>query len=194
MTLGWLLGSSVRIVSWYGLDDRAIEVRSQAETKDFSSSLCVQTGSGVHSPSCTMGTGGPYPGVKRGRGLTLTTHLRLVSRSRMSRSYTSSPLAPPWRVVGQLCCSLGCLFSLVRLQGETLAACSAMLGLEITVTSHANCPRDWKDGPHHESYYGDAKFLAGPGIFKNRSPSISSQRVQNQPFPLLSELSKLRRI
>jgi hypothetical protein len=32
------------------------------------------------------------PGVKRGRGVTLTTHPHLVPRSRMSRSYTSSPL------------------------------------------------------------------------------------------------------
>jgi hypothetical protein len=45
-----------------------------AEVKDFSSSLCVQTSSETHSASCTMGTGGPFPGVKRGRGVTLTTH------------------------------------------------------------------------------------------------------------------------
>jgi hypothetical protein len=31
------------------------------------------------------------PGLKRGRGVTLTTHPHLVPRSRMSRSYTSSP-------------------------------------------------------------------------------------------------------
>jgi hypothetical protein len=31
------------------------------------------------------------PGVKRGRGMTLTTHPHPVPRSRMSRSYTSSP-------------------------------------------------------------------------------------------------------
>jgi hypothetical protein len=51
-------------VSDYGLDDRAIGVRSSAEAKDISSSLCVQTGSGVHPASCTMGTGGPFPGGK----------------------------------------------------------------------------------------------------------------------------------
>jgi hypothetical protein len=57
------LGSSVSIVSGYGLDDRAIEVRSAAEAKDFfSSNLCVQTGSGAHPASCTMGTGGSSPG------------------------------------------------------------------------------------------------------------------------------------
>jgi hypothetical protein len=56
--------SSVSIVSGYGLDDRAIEVRSPAQAKDFSSSLCVQTGSAAHPASCTMGTGGPFPGAK----------------------------------------------------------------------------------------------------------------------------------
>jgi hypothetical protein len=56
--------SSGSIVSDYGLDDRAIGVRTPAGAKDFSSSLSVQTGSGAHPASCTMGTGGPFPGVK----------------------------------------------------------------------------------------------------------------------------------
>jgi hypothetical protein len=37
----------------------------QQRRKDFSSSLCVQTGSGAHPASSTMGTGGPFP---RGKG------------------------------------------------------------------------------------------------------------------------------
>jgi hypothetical protein len=37
--------SSVSIVSGYGLDDRAIQVRSRAGAKDFSSNLCVYRGS-----------------------------------------------------------------------------------------------------------------------------------------------------
>jgi hypothetical protein len=86
-------------VSDYGLDDQAIEVRSQARAKDFSSNLCVQTGSEAHPASCKMGTGGPFPGAKRGRGVTLTTHPHLVPRSGMSRSYTSSP---PKRLRGVL--------------------------------------------------------------------------------------------
>jgi hypothetical protein len=49
-------------VSDYGLDDRAIGVRFPEGAKDFSSSLCVQTGSGTHPASCPMGTGGPFPG------------------------------------------------------------------------------------------------------------------------------------
>jgi hypothetical protein len=72
--------SSVSIVSGYGLKDRAIEVRSPAGAKDFSSSLCVKTCSGAHPASCTMGTGGPFPGVKRNRGVTLITHPHLVPR------------------------------------------------------------------------------------------------------------------
>jgi len=51
-------------VSGYGLDDRAIDVRSSAEEKDFSSNLCVQTGSGAHPASCKMGTGVLSPGTK----------------------------------------------------------------------------------------------------------------------------------
>jgi hypothetical protein len=51
-------GSSVSIVSDYGLDDRAIAVRSPAGAKDFSSDLCVQTSSEAHPASCPMGTGG----------------------------------------------------------------------------------------------------------------------------------------
>jgi hypothetical protein len=46
------------------MDDRAIGVRSPAGAKDFSSSLCVLTGSGAHPASCTMGTGAPFPGGK----------------------------------------------------------------------------------------------------------------------------------
>jgi hypothetical protein len=42
--------------------------------------------------SCPMGTGVYSSGVKRGRGVMLTTHPHLVPRLRMSRSYTSSPL------------------------------------------------------------------------------------------------------
>jgi hypothetical protein len=46
------------------MNDQAIEARSLAGAKDFSSSLCVQTGSGAHPASCPMGTGGPFPGAQ----------------------------------------------------------------------------------------------------------------------------------
>jgi hypothetical protein len=48
-------GSSGSIVSDYGLDDRgSIPERGRG----FSSSPCVQTGSGAHPASYSMGTGG----------------------------------------------------------------------------------------------------------------------------------------
>jgi len=72
----WLL-----LIIHFRLDDRAIGVLSPAGAKDFSSSLCVQTGSEAHPASCTMGTKVLSPGVTRGRGVTLTTHPHLVPRS-----------------------------------------------------------------------------------------------------------------
>jgi hypothetical protein len=81
-------GSSVSIVSDYGLGDRG-SIPDRAE--NFSSSLCVQTGSAAHLASCTMVPGVISPGVKCGRGVMLTTHPHLVPRLRMSMSYTSSP-------------------------------------------------------------------------------------------------------
>jgi hypothetical protein len=83
--------SSGSIVSGCGLDDRAIEVRSLAEAKEFSSILCVQTGSEAHPASCTMGTGGPFPGDKARPGRDADHSPHLLWRSRMSRSYTPSP-------------------------------------------------------------------------------------------------------
>jgi hypothetical protein len=56
--------SSGSVVSDYGLDDRAIEVRSPTGAEDFSSSPCVQTGSGAHPASYPVGTGGSFPGGK----------------------------------------------------------------------------------------------------------------------------------
>ena len=55
---------------------------------------CVQTGAGVHPASCTMGTGS-FPGVKSGRGVTLTSHPLLVPWSWMNKAI---PLLPLWDV------------------------------------------------------------------------------------------------
>jgi hypothetical protein len=52
----WSQGSSVSIVSDYRQDDR---VRSLTEAEDFSSILCVQTGSG--EPPVQWVPGGPFP-------------------------------------------------------------------------------------------------------------------------------------
>jgi hypothetical protein len=80
----WSRGSSVSIVSGYGLDTRTIEVRSPVVAENFSCSLCVQIGFEARVPGVRS------PGVKHGRGVTLITHPHLVPISRMSRSYTSS--------------------------------------------------------------------------------------------------------
>jgi hypothetical protein len=65
---------SILVVSDYGLDDREIVVRSPAEAIRFSSSLCAQTGSGAHPVSAQWVPGVLFLAVKRGRGVTLTTH------------------------------------------------------------------------------------------------------------------------
>jgi hypothetical protein len=84
-------GSSVSMVSGYGLDGQAIEVRSPAEAKGFSSSLCFQTGCGAHQSLVQWVLWVLFQWLKRSRGVTLTTHPHLAPRSRMSGSYTSSP-------------------------------------------------------------------------------------------------------
>jgi hypothetical protein len=65
------------LLSWAGVAQSVVclttdwtnGVRSPTEAEDFSSSLCVQIGSGAHPASCPMGTGGPFPGgkVRQGR-------------------------------------------------------------------------------------------------------------------------------
>jgi hypothetical protein len=79
------------MVSDYGLDDRAIEVRSPAEAKNFFCSICVQTGSGAHPASCTVGTGSHFSGSKTRPGLD-ANHSPPSSAEFMSEwSYTSCP-------------------------------------------------------------------------------------------------------
>jgi len=64
--------SSVGIVTGYGLDGPGIESRWGTR---FSAS--VQPGPEAHPASWTMGNGS-FPGVNRGRGVTLTPHPLLV--------------------------------------------------------------------------------------------------------------------
>jgi hypothetical protein len=54
----------------------------------------VQTGLGTHPASCTMSIGS-FPGVKSGRGMTLTPHPLLVPWTWKSRAI---PLLPLWAV------------------------------------------------------------------------------------------------
>jgi hypothetical protein len=82
-------GSSGSIVSDYGLDNRAIGVRSPAGAKDLAS--FSRPALGPTQPPVQWVPGVLSPGLKRGRSVTLTTRPHLVPRLRMSRSYTSSP-------------------------------------------------------------------------------------------------------
>ena len=82
-------GSSVCIVTGYGLDGPGIESRWGARFY-----APVQTGPGAYPASCTMGTGS-FPGIKSGRGVTLTPHPLLVPWSRKSRAI---PLLSLWAV------------------------------------------------------------------------------------------------
>jgi hypothetical protein len=69
-------------------------VRFPAEVREFSSNLCVQTGSGVHPASCPIGTGGVISsGVQRGRGVTLTTPISCRGRERVEAIYPFLPCA-----------------------------------------------------------------------------------------------------
>jgi hypothetical protein len=56
--------SVVGIAIGYGLDDRWVGVRVPVGSTIFSPPI-VQTGSGAHPASYTMGTGGSFPGIKR---------------------------------------------------------------------------------------------------------------------------------
>jgi hypothetical protein len=51
----------------------------------------VQTGPGAHTASCIMDTGS-FPGVKSGRGVTLTSHPLLLPWSRKGRAIPPLPL------------------------------------------------------------------------------------------------------
>jgi hypothetical protein len=60
--------SSVSIVSDYGLDDRAFEVRSGQKQKYISSILCVLIISEARPASCPVDTRGSFPGAKARTG------------------------------------------------------------------------------------------------------------------------------
>jgi hypothetical protein len=78
--------SSVCVVSGYGLS--RLDPRHRRKIFPLAS---VQTSSGLTQPCIQWVPGVLFPGLKSGRGVTLTNHPHLVPRLRMSRSYTSSP-------------------------------------------------------------------------------------------------------
>jgi hypothetical protein len=101
-------GSVVGIATVYGLDGPGIESRWGARF-----SAPVQTGFRAHPAFCTMGTGS-FPGVKSGRGLTLTTHQLLVPWSRKGRAIPLLPLWAVWPVQSLSACTRGALTDAVK--------------------------------------------------------------------------------
>jgi hypothetical protein len=88
-------GSSVSLVS----TDWTTGVRSPAGQRIFPLTSVSRPALEPTQPLIQWVPGVLSSGVKRGRGVMLTTHSHLVPRSWMSRIYTSSPLMPPY-----VCC------------------------------------------------------------------------------------------
>jgi hypothetical protein len=89
LNMNWTTG-------WSGSDPRQ-------SRREFSSSLCVQTGSGVCPASYPMGTRGPFPGAKVRPGHNANHSPPSTAKAKNEDElYLFSPQAPPWRVVGQL--------------------------------------------------------------------------------------------
>jgi hypothetical protein len=64
-------------------------VRSPAEAKDFSCSLCIQTSCEAHSAFYRMGTGGPFPGDKARPGR--DANHSPTSNAEVKKLYSSPP-------------------------------------------------------------------------------------------------------
>jgi hypothetical protein len=86
--------SSVSIVSGYRLDDWAWRFNPRQRQEIFPLTSVSRPALGPTQPPVQWVPGFLSQGLKRSRGVTLTTHPHLVPRSWMNRSYTSSPLLP----------------------------------------------------------------------------------------------------
>jgi hypothetical protein len=94
----------------------------------------VQTGPGAHPAFCTMGTGS-FPGVKSGRGVTLTPHPFLVPWSRRVVLYLYSPYGP-----------YGLYRASVPVQGCTLpfySTCFGQVHCPLSGVSHSPVDGQW---------------------------------------------------
>jgi hypothetical protein len=122
--------------------------------------------------------GGPFLGVKRGRGVTLTTHPHLVPRSWMSRSYISSPL----------CDSIGVLwdwFTFPHVYLRCGHVCSHMRSL--LRGRVVNTPASYSGGLRFECRCGDElsmlRFFVG---FLSPSGECRDNNLESRVWPLPS--------
>jgi hypothetical protein len=94
-------GSSGSIMSDYGLDDRgSIPDRGRGF---FFLAPASRPALGPAQPPIQWVPGVLSTGVKRGRGVTLTTHPPSSAEVKYEQElYLLSPHVPPWRVAGQL--------------------------------------------------------------------------------------------
>jgi hypothetical protein len=96
-------GSSGSIVSDYGLDDRVSRFDSRQGQRIFLLAPASRPALRLIQPPIQWVPGVLSPGVKRGRGVTLTTHPHLTAEVKYEKElYLLSPRAPPWRVAGHL--------------------------------------------------------------------------------------------
>jgi hypothetical protein len=134
-----------------------------------------------------MGTGTVSPGVKRGQGVTLTTHPHLMLRSRMSRSYTSSP----WLrhgVAEQLCvfCYL-CMF----ISSTAPLPCLSILELRLVVWNSKAVPLP-PCGRQGERKCSSYSFLTSAldGVSGQRhDPAALYRRGKDPQYPLERRLA-----
>ena len=104
LSLSWNMcmgrGSLVGIATAYGLDGPGIESQWG---RNFSAP--VQTGLEAHLASCTVGTGF-FPGVRCGRGVTLTPHPHSSAEVKNRvELYLYSPWGPSWPLKGWNMCN-----------------------------------------------------------------------------------------
>jgi hypothetical protein len=133
--LGWLSQCNV----WLQTRQSGFDPRHRQRL--FPSNVCVQTSPEAHPASYPTGIGDSFPGVKRGRGVTLTTQSNLLPRSRMSGSYIPSPpgrlngggetallllllsgvlwSAPHWIVIARFIDFVKCNFHIFSLSGSS---------------------------------------------------------------------------
>jgi hypothetical protein len=79
-------------VSGYGLDNRSIEVRYPVEARGFFLTSVSRPALGPIQPRVQWVPVVLFPGVKRDRGMTLTTHPLVVPRSEWVGAILLSPL------------------------------------------------------------------------------------------------------